>query len=786
MNAPDRPLLLKLAAAIVACGALLCATVVAVAKPLSWLGHVGDGDVVELTLGNLEQRSYVYAANGATLSILRDEFNRQPIELADIPPKVIDAILAVEDVGFWTHDGVNARGLLRALGANLGAGGVAQGGSTITQQLVKLEIVGPERTIERKAQELVLARRLEEDMTKEEILTRYLNKVWFGNHAYGIQAASETYFGVSPKDLNMAQAAMLAGLIRNPNTNNPFRFPDDAKNRRLDALRRMEDAGVITPEELTVFDASPLPTDPQRVAPLTEDYFTAAVREELMNAPWLGETREQREAAINRGGMKIHTTFDPRAQQLALDARNNNMPGVNGVFDVTAPGSGQVFQATADVVTIEQATGAVRAMVGGPGFDHYEYNLVTQSSRNTGSAAKTFVLASLMEQGYSPNDIVDGSSPCVFDVPEQSDPYEVDSRATPRQAIGTISEMTTRSINCAYVRLGLIARPAWGDLANRLGLEYRNGAETRPFQSLASAPLGANSVTPLQMAGAYGAIANDGVYNKPYMIERVEAVNGQVLYQHTPTPTPALSPQAARLTTRVLQQNVQSGTGNNAQLPGGRPAAGKTGTATNNADVWFVGYTGQYTTSVHIGALGENVPLRVPGEGQFFGGNYPAKIWAALMGPLHDGLPEVGFPAPGPTRAPTFLHLPPGTDLTGAQAPPREEPPGEPPAPGQQPPPPPGDGNGDGNGNGGGGGGGGGDQPPPTRPTPSIPDPEPEPTVPTFPPPTDPVEEPQLNAATVSPEATSPRPTAAPAATVPASTWPTYPPYTYYPQYPDG
>ncbi|HEY8545030.1 MAG TPA: transglycosylase domain-containing protein [Acidimicrobiales bacterium] len=734
---PDRPLLLKLAAAIGGCAVLLCATVVAVAKPLSWMGDAGEGEVVELALGNLEQRSYVYAADGSTLSILRDEFNRQPIELKDIPDRVIDAILAVEDAGFWTHDGINARGLLRALGANLGAGGVTQGGSTITQQLVKLEFVGPERTIERKAQELVLARRLEQDMTKEEILTRYLNKVWFGNHAYGIQAAAETYFGVSPKDLDMGQAALLAGLIRNPNTNNPFRFPEDAKNRRLDALRRMEDAGVITHDELILYDATPLPTEPQRVAPLTEDYFTAAVREELMNAEWLGATREEREAAINRGGMKIYTTFDPRAQQLALQARNNNTPGVNGVFEVTDPETGQPLKATADVVTIEHATGAVRAMVGGPGFDQYEFNLVTQSARNTGSAAKTFVLASLMEQGYSPNDIIDGSSPCTFDVPEQNEPYTVDGRATPRRIVGTISEMTTRSINCAYVRLGLIARPAWGDLASRLGLDYQEGGETRKFQSLASAPLGANSVTPLQMVAAYGAIANDGVYNKPYMIERVEAVNGQILYQHTPAPTPVLSPQAARLTTQVLKQNVLSGTGTNARI--GRPAAGKTGTATNNADVWFVGYTGQYTTSVHIGALGKNVPLRVPGQGQFFGGNYPAKIWGALMGPLHEGLPVVDFPAPGPTRPPTFLRVPGNMDLTGMTQEPPD--PAQPPGPGDRPP---GDGDDDGNGNGNGGGnggrgggnggGGGGDDEPPDEPTdPEPPDDRPFP-LPTFPP----------------------------------------------------
>ena len=670
-----KKILLKLAAVAVACGLLLSATVVAVAVPLSWLDQAGSGDVAELTLGNLEQRSYVYARDGATLSILRDEFNRQPIELKDIPEPVVNAILAVEDAGFWLHDGINMRGMMRALGTNLDEGAVAQGGSTITQQLVKLEFSDPtKRTLDRKVQEMVLASRMEAQMTKEEILTRYLNKVWFGNHAYGIQAAAETYFGKSPKDLNLGEAALLAGLIRNPNTNNPFRFPEDAKNRRLDALRRMEDAGVITADELKYFDLVPMPTAKQRLAPLTEDYFAAAVRDELLQAEWLGKDKDEREQAINRGGMRIYTTLDPRAHQLALEARNNVLPP-NGLFSLseTDPKTGQPYQATAGIVTIEQSTGAVRAMVGGPGFDKYEFNLVTQNKRNTGSAAKTFVLASLMEQGYSPNDIVDGTSPCSFKLPGQRKPYTVDEGSA-RSIIDTITTMTTKSVNCAYVRLGQIAGiDKVVDLMGRLGI-------TGLDPNIAATPLGGQSVRPIDMAAAYAGIANDGVFNPWYIIERVEAVNGEVLYQHTPSPRQAISPQAARLTTRILEQNVQHGTGTNASL-GGRPAAGKTGTASNNDDVWFVGYTGQLTTAVWIGAMGKVVSL---GSTQF-GGKYPARIWGALMRPLHEGLPVVDFPNPEATRAGKFLRLPPSLDLNGAQEPkpPEGDPTGN---PGQGPP----------------------------------------------------------------------------------------------------
>lgn len=764
-----KTILLKLAAVAVACGLLLSATVVAVAVPLSWLDQTGSGDVAELTLGNLEQRSYVYARDGATLSILRDEFNRQPIELKDIPEPVVNAILAVEDAGFWLHDGINMRGMMRALGTNLGEGAVAQGGSTITQQLVKLEFSDPtKRTLDRKVQEMVLASRMEAQMTKPEILTRYLNKVWFGNHAYGIQAAAETYFGKSPKDLNLGEAALLAGLIRNPNTNNPFKFPEDAKNRRLDALRRMHDAGVITADELTYFDLVPLPTAKQRLAPLTEDYFAAAVRDELLRSEWLGKDKDEREQAINRGGMRIYTTLDPRAHQLALEARNNVLPP-SGMFSLSEidPKTGQPYQATAGIVTIEQSTGAVRAMVGGPGFDTYEFNLVTQNKRNTGSAAKTFVLASLMEQGYSPNDIVDGTSPCSFKLPGQRKPYTVDEGSS-RSIIDTITTMTTKSVNCAYVRLGQIAGiDKVVDLMSRLGI-------TGLDPNIAATPLGGQSVRPIDMAAAYAGIANDGVFNPWYIIERVEAVNGEVLYQHTPTPRQALSPQAARLTTRILEQNVRSGTGTNASL-GNRPAAGKTGTASNNDDVWFVGYTGQLTTAVWIGAMGKVVSL---GSSQF-GGKYPARIWGALMRPLHEGLPVIDFPNPSSTRAGKFLHLPPSLDLNGAQAPPPPEGeptggPGQPPTTGSPRPtdppnptlPP-------------------GTTPtwptvtPPSIPTPTIPEEEPEDAAAqrgaataTGPPP----EPPPTAAAPMAATAPAPAPAPRPAPTWPtATTWPTPP-----------
>ncbi|HEX6425022.1 MAG TPA: biosynthetic peptidoglycan transglycosylase, partial [Acidimicrobiales bacterium] len=215
-----RRVLPRIAAVILVTAVVMAVATAALAVPASWLGEAGSGEPETIELGPLAQRSYVYAADGSLIASLKDEENRQPIPLAEVPQHVVDAILAVEDAGFWMHDGYDVRGMLRAFKANVDSGGISQGGSTITQQLVKLNLLSTEQTLDRKVQEIVLAQRIEQQMSKEEILDRYLNTVYFGNHAYGIQAAAETYFGVSAADLDVGQAAMLAGIIRNPVTYN--------------------------------------------------------------------------------------------------------------------------------------------------------------------------------------------------------------------------------------------------------------------------------------------------------------------------------------------------------------------------------------------------------------------------------------------------------------------------------------------------------------------------------------------------------------------------------------
>jgi membrane peptidoglycan carboxypeptidase len=663
----------KFSLVIVAMAAVLSMTMAALTVPLGMLGHVGSGrpDPKKLEFLPLAQRSYIYAADGSLIATLHDEENRQPVALKDVPQHVIDAVLAVEDSGFWVHDGVNARGILRAFQANVDAGGISQGGSTITQQVVKLDLLNnSEQTIDRKSQEIVLALRLEREKPKRWILERYLNTVYFGNHAYGIQSAAETYFGTSAAGLSVDQAAMLAGMIRNPNVYNPIRFPDRVKARREVALDRMVEVGALGKAEAGMYAEAPIPTEVQATLPAPDDYFVAEVRTQLLADGKLGSTYEERKRNVFQGGLKVYTTFDPTAQREALDARQARLPLVDGQFAAGTAADGTPLFGSAAIVSIDPATGAVRTMVGGPGFQNYQYNIATQGGRNPGSSFKPFVLATLMAQGKSPEDIVDGRGPCTFSRGEGQDPWKVQNFGGSAGEPGTIRQQTLKSSNCAYARLGYIAgMPNVIDLAKKMGVES-------PMSPDPSAALGTATVTPKDMASAYATLANDGVFNQPYYIDKVVDRHGEVLTTHTPHPTRVLDSQAARLVTSVLQDNVRAGTGKAAAIRTGTPAAGKTGTHQGSRDAWFVGYSMDLATAVWIGGLGSQFTINLGGRG-ITGGSYPAQIWGDYMTAYHQGRPARPFPAPSPRPGGALLGTPPGVDLT-----PPPPPPPAPPAPG--------------------------------------------------------------------------------------------------------
>ncbi len=624
MRAPGT--LLRLTSVIVLAGvgtAGLTAALVPQAANLV-TAHVETASLPELN--PLAQRSVMYAADGSVMAVLKAEENRKPVALAQVPQPMIDTVLAVEDAEFYHHRGVNARSLIRALLANVSAGGVTQGGSTITQQVVKNALLTPKRDANRKLKEAIYAVRLERTMTKDEILERYLNTVYFGNGAYGVQAAAELYFGTDVGQLGYAQAAFLTGLIRNPVGYDPFRFPARATDRRRIALNRLVDVGKLTRDQADLIDATPIPTAPQTTASAAppEDYFVEEVKQQLLDDVRLGETAQERYNAVFKGGLQIYTTFDPKMQQEALQARNDQLPDTGGKFTVA-------------LVALDPRTGAVKAMVGGPGFENAKFNLATQGIRQPGSSFKTYVLVAALEAGVRPTDIIDGTSPCRFPLPGGQPDYVIASEGA---GVGPISKMITLSINCAFVRLGLIVGlDRVIDTARRMGI-------TSKLDPLPSMSIGSEEISPLEMASAYGVLAADGGRHPAYYVDKILDSSGDVIIQHDDSKAEqAVDVGVARLATQMLQGVVKSGTGKRAALAD-RPVAGKTGTSQDNADAWFIGYTPQLVTAVWMGASEGRIPMRNVGGINVTGGSYPAKVWHEFMEKALEGQPVLQFGEP--------------------------------------------------------------------------------------------------------------------------------------------
>ena len=669
-----RPLsgFLRLALLLALGSLVITAAGLVVAPQLGSLATATKGEADDLVLNDLSERSYVYASDGTLVATLQDEENRAPVEIDDLPQHVIDAVLAVEDADFYTHDGVNARATVRALLSNVESGQIEQGGSTITQQLIKQSLLTSDQDFTRKTKEAFLALRLEKQMSKRQILQRYLNTIYLANHSYGIQAAAETYFGVEATHLDLAQAALLAGMIRDPIDYNPFADADVARERRRIALRRMVEEGMITEDEAAFANEAPLPTSPTQYTPPPDDYFVEEVKRRLLDDPRLGETRSERTAAVFKGGLQVHTTLDLRAQFFAQLARNEvlapfALEGQPALFRAGVDQLGVEQIGTVGMASVEPRSGAVRAVVGGPGFgDEFQFNMATQGYRQPGSAMKTFVLLSLLEQGYSPSDQISGRGPCRFDIglPEI---YEVENFGNSRGFTGTITSMTTQSSNCGYVRLGQIAGiDKVVKLATDLGLRTRNVAgEIVPLDPfIFSTPLGTQGVTPLDMAGAYAAIANDGYYHPPYFVQHVLDRDGKLVFEHVDEGRRVFSIETAHLAADILKANVTGGTGTAARVRG-HDIGGKTGTAQNFSNAWFAGFSKHLATSVWMGAISGNVEMRRVGGRSVTGGSYPASIFGKYMTAVH----QDWFPAPfaAPPRRPggQFLRVDRSVDLNG-------------------------------------------------------------------------------------------------------------------------
>ena len=627
----------------------------------------------------LGQRSVLFDVAGEQIGVFQKE-NTQKTPVDSVPEDVISSILAVEDEVFYSHKGVNLRGVVRAILANT-QGSTRQGASTITQQVVKNDfLAGLDRDGRYKLRQAHYAVMLEKQVPKKLILERYLNTVFFGNNAYGLQAAAEVYFGVPVSALTVTQGAFLTGLIQAPSNYDPIRKPDASRTRYKIVLARLVDVGLITkdvataacadwekPKIRTIKDAECVIPEKVKTVPqqdVNRSYFTEEVKDYLLNrSTLLGATYQDRYNKLFRGGLKIYTTLNKKDQIAAEAAAAEQLPeNKTGI--------------QAAVVSIDNATGGVRAMVGGSGFVPVgnEINLALRR-RQTGSSVKMFILAAALQAGILPDDVIDGTLPCTLPNPgKPEEPFYISKGVS--YDVAPLRTMTALSINCAYAKLSQVVglERVVALMYKMLDSEFTN-PETYKIQPYASLATGANELSPLDMASGAQTMANGGVHLRPYLIDKIEDANG-VLYQHEQLcvapldvePCRVLSSEVALRAVDIMKGVIQFGTARRTALEPAaptpnkaRPAGGKTGTQDDNTNAWFVGYTKQLTTAVWVGDPKAytpmvNIPEFVKQDGitRVQGSMYPARIWKQYMDAAHEGLPSLDWDvAPAPVASET-------------------------------------------------------------------------------------------------------------------------------------
>ncbi len=558
------------------------------------------------------ETSYIYDINGTLLYSLHDEANREVVDINEISPHLKRAVLAVEDSYFYSHSGINPSSVGRAVLANFQAGATVEGGSTITMQLVKNLFLTPERTISRKVAEAVLALRLEQIFSKEEILEMYLNQVYWGHNNYGVETAAQSYFNKSAKDLTLPEAAMMAGLIQAPEDYSPFNNYEQTKQRQLIVLNRMRQLGWITTEEEATAKAAPL-----LVGEIKS--FRSSIAPYVTEATVLELKERFGSEAVVKGGMRVQTTIDLGLQRTAEEVVQRHHARISRMADQMA------------LVAIDPRTHFVKAMVGGVNYEQSQFNRATQAIRQPGSAFKPFVYYVAFATGrYSPDSSIADTPVSYPDGYKYYSPKNYDGSFMGNISIRTALEV---SRNVPAVKLGqAVGVNQIIEVCRTLGIKS-------PMQAVTSLPLGAVDLTPMEMAGAYATFANNGWHSPPTFIVQVADSSGNILLDNTPNPQLVLDPWAAAALTDVLQGVIVRGTGKSAQI--GRPAAGKTGTTDSQRDVWFVGYVPQLATAVWVG--NDNyAPLRAGATG----GTYAAPIWRDFMQQALANVPVENFRRP--------------------------------------------------------------------------------------------------------------------------------------------
>jgi penicillin-binding protein 1A len=557
---------------------------------------------------------------GETVQTLEPAAIRENVSIDDLPHHVPDAVLAAEDRRFYEHRGFSARGIARAAWANLTAGEIVQGASTIHQQYVAMAVADIDDSYTGKFREVAIAARLDDEFSKDRILEMYLNSVPFGRSAYGIQAAARTYFDVDAVDLDLEEAAILAGMIAAPTAFDPERNPEGASARRdfvLGGMVEIDAVDAATADDLRGTELPELRTEPL-FAYGPDAYFLDEVRDRV------SEVLDDRDFST---GLRVHTTLDRTAQQLAHDSLREHLG------DAADSGA---------VVTVDSATGAVRTLLGGADYETQQFNVATDGLRQIGSSFKTFALAELVDRGFDPDDS-EVDAPREYEVETDTDTATIGNYSGRGHGEVSVREATIDSINTAYVILAEeLGHDNVVEMANRLGIRQ----EITPVPSTV---LGTADLTTLEVTAAYATLGAEGVRHDPYLIERIESHDGEVLFEHEPEPEEVLDPNAAAVVTDVLVDVVERGTGTAAAIE--HPVAGKTGTTNDFRDAWFVGYTPTLTTSVWIGNR-DNSPM----DG-VAGGSVPAVTWSAYMGQLLDGTEVASFPAPDPSDLEPFEDL---------------------------------------------------------------------------------------------------------------------------------
>jgi penicillin-binding protein 1A len=638
------------------------------------------------------QTTFVYDRNGTLLSSLHGSVNRTLIPFGQMPRHLRDAVVAVEDARFYEHSGVDLKGTIRAAWHDLIARDAVQGGSTITQQLVKriyagryvrgedgvTDYVVPPRTIKEKVREVLLAMKVERTTPKDKILAKYLNTVYFGHGAYGIEAAARTYFGVRARKLTVLQSAVLAGILTAPEAYDPIDHPFDAKFRRDFALERMVRYGYLDADEATRLEAKPCCGIPLKLergqqaqldSPGASEYFVQFTKEDL--------EKRYGSAAVFGGGLQVTTTLDLAMQRAAEASIASHLP---------SPGD-----PSAALVAIEPSTGQILAMAGGTDFQKSQLNLATfkgGSGRQAGSAFKAFTLAEAMEQGVSLDSRWYGPNTITIDDPACAGP---DGPWQPENAEGggssySLKAATAYSVNTVFAQLVVDLGPERvAEMAHRLGIRSK-------LPPVCSITLGSVAVNPLEMTNAYATLADRGLRHRPTPLLQVRSPGGRIDGSLAQKGKQVVEPNVANLVTYALQGVVDYGTGVSANL-GAWPTAGKTGTAQDNVDAWFCGYTVELTACVWVGYPQGQIPLEnIEGVSSVFGGTIPAAIWHDFMSVAMEGKPAEAFPVPsfaGQTVTPSAVVAPPPPPSPSPEPSPTPSVATPPPTPSPSPSPPP-------------------------------------------------------------------------------------------------